>query len=215
MSNSTVFLYYFFLPDLDWDASDWMMELPASLQKKVMAYKRKADRNLVLMGKILLKHALKKLGSNTSLEGIQYTALGKPYLPNGPHFNISHSGNLVVVAVSNQWILGVDTEEIQEVKLDDFKSFMRSDEWMEIQGANFPLEAFFHFWCQKEAVLKITGKGLSLPLKEIWLQTGLAKTSDEIFSLKQIQIHENYPCYLAVAQKDVMVQVEEFEILTQ
>lgn len=84
---------------------------------------------------------------------------GKPSLANGAvHFNLSHSGDLAVVAVSDGEI-GVDVEQIR----DDF-------DYESIAPAP-SREAFFRAWTRKEARLKATGVGLgaSEP-EELWVE---------------------------------------------
>jgi len=45
-------------------------------------------------------------------DALHYYDNGKPYLPGGPFFNISHSGRLVLLAVSEDGEIGCDAEEI-------------------------------------------------------------------------------------------------------
>jgi 4'-phosphopantetheinyl transferase len=73
---------------------------------------------------------------------------GKPSLANGAvHFNLSHSGDLAVIAVSDHEI-GVDVEQIR----DDF------DYESIAPAAN--RDEFYREWTRKEARLKARGLGL-------------------------------------------------------
>ncbi|GAA1313821.1 4'-phosphopantetheinyl transferase family protein [Saccharothrix xinjiangensis] len=81
-------------------------------------------------------------------------ANGKPRLaePRGVHFSVSHSGDRVVVALSRGADVGVDVEETGPV----------DPRAAELAGC--PAGAGFHLaWARKEAVLKATGHGLSVP----------------------------------------------------
>lgn len=93
----------------------------------------------------------------------------KPFLTNQPgiHFNISHSGDWIIIAVTSSEI-GTDIEQLRP----DF-------EYQEILADNFSLgeikylldnsdpEKFFLLWTRKEALIKISGKGLDEDLKMI------------------------------------------------
>ncbi len=97
---------------------------------------------------------------------------GKPSLlgsnPTRLNFNLAHSGELALIAVTIGCELGVDVERLREVP-----------HWQEIAGRYFhPAEvkeilaceadshriAFFQCWTRKEAILKALGTGLSHPL---------------------------------------------------
>jgi 4'-phosphopantetheinyl transferase len=95
---------------------------------------------------------------------------GKPMLrPNGkegPQFNLSHSGERVLLAFSED-TLGVDLEEHRgDVEfLDVAKRFFSPDEAAYLREQPEPERAhtFFRFWSAKEAYLKALGTGFSLP----------------------------------------------------
>ena len=102
-----------------------------------------------------------------------YGAYGKPALA-GEHeqhalrFNMSHSHNIALLAITEEKHLGVDVEYIRS----DFASediARRFFSRLEVEGFNaLPREeqvaAFFRCWTRKEAFIKATGKGLSQPL---------------------------------------------------
>ena len=75
--------------------------------------------------------------------------------------SISHSGEIVVVAVSNQKI-GVDIEKITPIKNSIFyySEFFSEDEMKIIYSAERKAEIFTRFWTRKEALLKHHGKGI-------------------------------------------------------
>ena len=84
---------------------------------------------------------------------------GKPYFESLPdfNFNISHSGNLTVIAVSDQNI-GVDTEKLRKPDFRVAKRFCE-DEYNYINKSPSPT-TFFEIWTKKEAYLKYLGEGL-------------------------------------------------------
>ena len=108
-------------------------------------------------------------------EDIQFrhNSFGKPFLadadpPSDLQFNMSHSGDVVLVAVTRGRQIGVDVEMIRVMK--DFAGIARlnftKEECAFIENATHgnPQNAFFKSWARKEAVIKAVGKGLSIPL---------------------------------------------------
>lgn len=89
----------------------------------------------------------------------EYGPHGKPFLPGGPHFSLSHSGRLAVLAVSEAAV-GVDVEKPRPVSESVARRYFQPEEqsWM----AENPTDRFFRLWTRKEAVLKCCGRGLSL-----------------------------------------------------
>lgn len=100
---------------------------------------------------------------------------GKPYLdnsqnPQGLRFNLSHSQDLALLAITRNRELGIDIEFKQidfatdEVAEQFFSPFEIS------QFATIPpelkTEAFFNCWTRKEAYIKGRGEGLSFPLDQ-------------------------------------------------
>ena len=85
---------------------------------------------------------------------------GKPYFKAFPdfHFNISHSGELMAIAVSDSKV-GVDIEKLREPDLRVAKRFCK-DEFAYITETD-STNRFFEVWTRKEAYLKYKGTGLS------------------------------------------------------
>ncbi|MBQ4119236.1 MAG: 4'-phosphopantetheinyl transferase superfamily protein [Clostridia bacterium] len=84
---------------------------------------------------------------------------GKPYFENLPdfHFNISHSGNFQVIAISNRPI-GIDVERLKSVNPNVAKRFCK-DEYGYITECDSDYR-FIEIWTKKEAYLKYLGEGL-------------------------------------------------------
>jgi 4'-phosphopantetheinyl transferase len=83
------------------------------------------------------------------------------------HFNISHSRDRLLIAVSNSGPVGVDIEHLRPIDAAWLARnwFSRTErrEWAGVAAAS-RLEAFFHGWTRKEAFLKATGFGMAMPL---------------------------------------------------
>jgi 4'-phosphopantetheinyl transferase len=89
---------------------------------------------------------------------------GKPTLPGGPGFSLTHAGDLVGVAV-HQGPVGLDVELART--LPDLASMVEHVRSPDETVADD--EAFFTLWTRKEALLKATGEGLSAPMRDITL----------------------------------------------
>jgi 4'-phosphopantetheinyl transferase len=104
-----------------------------------------------------------------------YGAYGKPALvptsgEAGLRFNVSHSHELALYAVTYGREIGVDIEYIRtNVSCEEIaERFFSSRERALLRTLPAPLkyDAFFHCWTRKEAYIKARGEGLSLPLDQ-------------------------------------------------
>lgn len=102
-----------------------------------------------------------------------YGPKGKPELSgpvpdSGIAFNLSHSGEFAMLAITNKLTVGVDIEFIKP----DFggneiaERFFSANEVARLQSlpASQQAEAFFSCWTRKEAYIKAIGDGLYVPL---------------------------------------------------
>ena len=107
-----------------------------------------------------------------------YSNNGKPSLAadstNAPvHFNLAHSDDLLLIAVTRIGEIGVDVERIRSIKEMDelvarFFSVRETEAFQKVPPDEKP-GAFFNLWTRKEALLKATGEGItrSLSLVEV------------------------------------------------
>ena len=85
---------------------------------------------------------------------------GKPYFKELPqfHFNISHSADLCLIAVSDSPV-GIDTEKPRQINLNIAKRFCKEE--FDYISERDSENRFFEIWTKKEAYLKYKGLGLS------------------------------------------------------
>jgi 4'-phosphopantetheinyl transferase len=94
---------------------------------------------------------------------------GKPALEKHQlEFNLSHSGDFALVAVTRERKIGVDVEQLRaNIELEDIANrYFSPNEVAELMATQ-PAQrraAFFACWSHKEAYIKAQGLGLSLPL---------------------------------------------------
>ena len=110
----------------------------------------------------------------------EYLASGKPQLVAAQNqcalqFNVSHSGNLALIAIGSEHKLGVDIEKMRpDVDTAALaERFFSVRERAELRALPDDLRAhgFFACWTRKEAFLKATGDGLSFPLADFSVTT--------------------------------------------
>ena len=90
---------------------------------------------------------------------------GRPGLPGtGLHASITHSGDLVGLALTRTGPVGLDVERVSDVDIAGLgRSVLHADE----RAAPLDHDGFFAYWTRKEAVVKATGDGLRAALAEV------------------------------------------------
>jgi len=118
---------------------------------KIEVYISKSGRNAVLSAAL-----------GTAAEGMRKMPSGKPYIPGGREFNISHSGDITVCAVSNSPV-GVDIEIIKPRNISRLMRILTPRERKALEALNGEekLREFYRIWTVKEAVCKLSGNGIS------------------------------------------------------
>lgn len=104
---------------------------------------------------------------------IDYGAHGKPRLADHPglHFNLSHSGELAVIATSTLGEVGIDLEALRPRPdlLPVARRFFAAEEAAMVEAFDGAARsrAFLRVWTRKEAVLKATGRGIGIDTRAI------------------------------------------------
>lgn len=142
-----------------------LKELPMHIQKKAFSFVKESDKKAYLVGRMLLKTYL------PNWEHIQYNAWGKPCLQDESYyFNLSHSGDWVALALSNQGEIGADIEVMRPILYDNFVHCFSSKEWENIIQPCPSLINFYKAWTQKESIIKADGRGLSIELQDVVIE---------------------------------------------
>ena len=135
---------------------------------RLARFRRPADRARYLAAHALARLVLAPLvGRRAAALAFDRTCRcgaqhGKPVLPDGPGFSLSHAGDLVGVAVRPDGPVGLDVEQVRDVAdLDALAGHVRSP--AERARGGLDPAAFFRTWTRKEALVKATGDGLATP----------------------------------------------------
>ena len=130
-----------------------------------------------ILSKVITKKILSKyLDRKITQINYCYNKFGKPKLSSeinhlDLNFNISHSGNLGVIAISKNKQIGIDIEQIVELNdLNDLIDLIFTENEIRQIGLLDQIDKtkmFYKIWTAKEAFVKAIGYGLSFPVKNI------------------------------------------------
>ncbi len=145
--------------------------LAADEVERANKYVFEKDRWIYVTAKFLLRSILGNyLNINPKEIAFEYSEFGKPsYLKNiEVDFNVSHSGNRIIIGFAKQQTIGVDIEKIKQDfdPLDLAKIFFSEEEINALSQAKESemFQAFYRCWTRKESFIKAVGEGLSYPL---------------------------------------------------
>lgn len=163
-----------------------LLILPRDERSRSRTIESEEQKRHFLWGRIMTRYVV-SLYTNRRPQDLQFRRNrdGKPQLRSRPHplrFNVTHTGTLVLVAISRSGLLGIDAEvlrdsaDLNEVAADFFSTkelgVLHSSEG----GAR--VKVFFRLWTGKEAFVKATGRGISnVRLKRIDLSRAVSKRS--------------------------------------
>jgi len=144
-----------------------MDELPKREKDKILKFRYEKGRKQCLGARLLQHHILQMKGAG--FEQITYSEHGKPEAE-GFCFNLSHSGDYVICAVSDMPV-GCDIEIIGNANIQVAKRFFHSQEiaYLEHISEAEKEKEFIRLWTMKESYLKMTGEGMSFSMNRFAL----------------------------------------------
>jgi len=164
------------LEALGGDEARWQKLLSADEAARASRFHFARDRQRFVAARALLRTILAcYLATGPGSLHFSYSKKEKPSL--GPahagsdvKFNVTHSGGIALLAFTRHREIGVDVEQVRH----DFEASAIARRYFSTheqnQLADLPAEekaaAFFRCWTRKEAYIKATGDGLSLPLSQ-------------------------------------------------
>jgi len=184
------------------------------------------DRRRFVAGRGLVRDILARYTDADPAElQFTYNDYGKPRLrqlgrADAIRFNLSHSNEIGVLAVSRERDVGIDIETLRGDTsiLDVADSFFSRNEVLRLFALpkHLRCEAFYRCWVRKEAYIKARGMGLSIPLHsfEVSLSPGfpaelLASTEPSDVSawkLENLEVDDGYIAAVAAHGKDWTLQ---------
>jgi 4'-phosphopantetheinyl transferase len=174
--------------------------------EKALAYRFRfeSDKNRFAMGRQVLRQLLSKYLNVKPLDIIIDQKDRKKPVISDPltdiHFNISHSGEWVLIGISRKE-LGIDIEKIDpEFQFGDLlqEHFSEAEKSFITRAAN-PLNAFLYLWTRKEALTKAWGTGLQENLKMVSVLSDYSSVDlqQKSWKLESFHFSESYQSALA------------------
>jgi 4'-phosphopantetheinyl transferase len=157
--------------------SKWLTYVTSERREQLIRFRFREDFLRSLVGEAMVRTIIsEKVGIAPEILKIARTEQSKPFLQDYPdvHFNISHSGDWVVCAISDDAV-GID---IEEIKLDIIKPALikkvlneKEQKYFQTLSDEEKNIAFYRFWTLKEAYTKCIGRGLGIELNSINIDT--------------------------------------------
>ncbi|GAA4133430.1 4'-phosphopantetheinyl transferase family protein [Actinomadura keratinilytica] len=146
---------------------------------------------------------------------------GRPVIEGGPHVSVSHSGDRVAVALSPHGPIGVDVEAAdRRLGADIVPHFLNAAEIeASAGGEDMGRDEMLTYWTRKEAVVKATGDGLRVSLKDVTvspaaeaprlLAWGRRPDMPERIAMRSLDLGEGYAAAIALLDHPPGVPVVE------
>ena len=171
LKANNLLIFNIYLPNFNHIKDELSLFLSSKEIKKSESFYKDIDRSRFIIYRSILKFIL---AAYTKLDvkniNLSLDFNKKPYLESHPYlfFNISHSEDYAVIAISNKKI-GIDIEYMSE----DFKytellpDIFGNNEIVSIENSANTKETFYTLWTRKEAFVKALGKGIDEDFKYI------------------------------------------------
>jgi len=186
-------------------AGRWISELSGARQTALRRLRKPENLHNSLLGMQLLKAGMDHLKLHGfHLSGVQYNAYCKPYLSKELDFSISHSGDMVVCALTQNGQIGIDTEKLRPVSIRSFSHFLSTSECLATGESS---DAFIDLWTCKEAVLKGCGDCHLDQLKDVTVSGDAARIGTRHFYLRRLELLHGYRTCLATSARQGNIEL--------
>lgn len=176
--------------------------LPGPMQSEILELRRQQDRQARLLGRLLLRAGLERLGlpEHAHLNGWTRTTTGRPCLTNcRADWNISHASGLVLCALTLAGRVGVDVERRGGRDISELRGAFGAAEWADIQASPQPERTLLRLWTAKEAALKADGRGLTLEPNTLDARRGVITLGGTTWCVSHPELGLGWVCALATA----------------
>lgn len=166
-----------YLADIKDVAPGHFEQISPERQEKTRRYRMEDDKKRCILGGLMLKRFL----GDTK---IYLNPGGKPLAENGVCFNLSHSGDYVLLAVDS-FEVGCDIEKLRPVEHGKMgRIVFCENELQKIKSSPDKTGEFFRLWTKKEALLKCMGEGFHRAAKSVDVSSDVFEESGKEFRMK-------------------------------
>jgi 4'-phosphopantetheinyl transferase len=191
-------------------------------QTQMDKYKVHDDRMRFCIGRAMLRFLSGRYLNIDSRLQLSVSDMGKPYWQqynDRLSFNISHSGQWVIIAFTSGREIGIDVEAINNSAKFDFRNIAKhsfhKDEIAAIDTSSTPRDIFYDIWSCKEAVIKALGIGLHcdlqklsvLPLPALNQWSEITYKNDSV-TISKFAVDNNYTSAVAIMGNNPVTQIK-------
>ena len=128
-------------------------------RERITGYKDANAKLRSLVGSVMIS-------AFTGKGDILYGEYGKPYITGAPFFNLSHSGDSVVLFVCDDAEVGIDIETIRPISEKIAEKIFTEKERIYAKEIFSAEIAYIALWTIKESAAKCVGRGIISPKKQ-------------------------------------------------
>lgn len=206
LESQELHIWSAYLPDNEKDIPYFSSLLSEDECQKANNFRFYKDKTNFIIARGILRCLLGRyLGLSPQEIEIVYGLWGKPCIPHHPlYFNLSHSQDYVLYAITQGYEVGIDIEyisptlNVEEMAL-NILSFQELAFWKKVIPED-KIRTFFKLWVCKEAFLKASGKGWysqqqALPPEVLEIIRGTKETGKSNRNMESAGILEFIPDY--------------------
>ena len=189
------------LPELRSELAACRDLLTDAEQERASKFIKTEDGDRFILCRGLLRWILADyLGEAPSALHFEHNENGKPFLKDSEiSFNVSHSRDRLLIAVTAGRTVGVDIEFRRDgLPMESIaKRWFAPEELAFFQGLENPRDGFFDIWAKKEAFVKALGQGIFHELSSFCVPfPGNAGTIEEGWRFQGLEIDPDYAAAL-------------------
>lgn len=182
-----------------------LASLPKNISEKINNILNETAQKQSILAWSILKYCLAKQYQINNFE-IYYGENQKPYLKNeNIYFNLSHSANYVVCAVSKSEI-GIDIQKISQNKPRVAQRLFCINEQIQLEKASEKNAFFTRLWTLKESYLKMTGEGISSKANQLDFSIYTTKSFKYMNVDFEVFLQDDY--FISVCSKEAVFDVK-------
>ena len=220
LRDGEVHLFSICLGDPTWDIDALACSLAHDEKRRAARFVNPTHAHHFIIGRGVLRRLLARyVGCSPAELRLAASPHGKPFMAMNADadriaFNLSHSGDYCVLAITRDRQIGVDLERI-EARIEDMVSnpqIFTDKESEQLIALPQPqqVEAFFRLWTCKEALLKARGAGLMSSPGSIdvsrTLRQGAARIDmeNQTWNVSVLAFKPGFACALAINDGDLL-----------